>query len=259
MTAADLARALGGRRSGDGWMARCPAHDDRNPSLSVNERGGRVLVHCFAGCSQEAVIAELKRRGWWESEQPKASARAGKPDIGPPVAEYVYTDEHGAPLYRITRHHYFDVDGKRQKTFKAWRPDGAGGWKPGARGVRLVPYRLREVIEAPIVFIVEGEKDVETLREWGFVATCNPFGAGKWLPEFAQYFRGRTVILIPDTDAAGQRHAEDISRNLEPVAAQIILVDLRPDGRKDITEWFERGHSEVELVTVIESAWRVEA
>jgi hypothetical protein len=63
MTAADLARALGGRKSGEGWMARCPAHDDRNPSLSINDRGGRVLVHCFAGCPQDAVIEELKRLG----------------------------------------------------------------------------------------------------------------------------------------------------------------------------------------------------
>ncbi len=66
MTAAEvLARRLGGRKSGSDWMARCPAHDDRNPSLSISERDGRVLVHCHAGCEQAAVIKALRVRGLW--------------------------------------------------------------------------------------------------------------------------------------------------------------------------------------------------
>jgi hypothetical protein len=55
-----LARLSGVRRSGTGWIARCPAHKDRSPSLSVGEgRGGRVLVHCFAGCTAEAICAAI--------------------------------------------------------------------------------------------------------------------------------------------------------------------------------------------------------
>jgi hypothetical protein len=66
MTARDLAAALGARRNGSGWMARCPAHDDRNPSLSIGEADdGKVLVRCHAGCSQEQVIAALRSRGLW--------------------------------------------------------------------------------------------------------------------------------------------------------------------------------------------------
>lgn len=64
----DLARlieGLGGRRVSTGWAARCPAHDDRNPSLSIGVREGRVLVHCFSGCDQAAVIDALRRRGLW--------------------------------------------------------------------------------------------------------------------------------------------------------------------------------------------------
>lgn len=68
MTAADLAQALGGRRVTRGWMARCPAHDDRKPSLSIAEGDDRsVVVKCFAGCSQDAVIAALRERGLWSS------------------------------------------------------------------------------------------------------------------------------------------------------------------------------------------------
>src|SRR4029077_14921045 len=64
MNAEPLAKALGGRKAGGGWMARCPAHDDREPSLSIREaEDGKILVHCHAGCDQEQVIAALRSRG----------------------------------------------------------------------------------------------------------------------------------------------------------------------------------------------------
>jgi putative DNA primase/helicase len=67
MTAAEIAHALGGgRRGGGGWTARCPAHDDRNPSLSLREApNGRLLVYCHAGCEQARVIEALRDRGLW--------------------------------------------------------------------------------------------------------------------------------------------------------------------------------------------------
>ncbi len=43
------------RKKGDGWMACCPAHDDKNPSLSISEKNGKLLWHCFAGCAQGEV------------------------------------------------------------------------------------------------------------------------------------------------------------------------------------------------------------
>ena len=69
MTAGEIAGALGGRKSARGWIARCPAHDDRNPSLSLTERDGRLLVHCHAGCSQNAVIEALRERGLWPERE----------------------------------------------------------------------------------------------------------------------------------------------------------------------------------------------
>jgi DNA primase len=111
------------------------------------------------------------------------------------------------------------------------------------------------VVEAAVVFVVEGERDVETLREHGFVATCNPGGAGKWRPEYADLLRGKTCIVIPDTDEPGRKHAEDVIRSLRFKAARILRVDLSDDGVKDITEWFERGHSEVELCEILDRVW----
>ena len=68
MTAETIARALGGHRAGATWMARCPAHDDRSPSLSISSgKDGKVLVRCHAGCEQRDLIAVLQARGLWQT------------------------------------------------------------------------------------------------------------------------------------------------------------------------------------------------
>jgi putative DNA primase/helicase len=64
MKAAEIARALGGRRSGGGWWScRCPAHDDRSPSLSIRAGDRGLIVRCWAGCASRDVLAELLRLG----------------------------------------------------------------------------------------------------------------------------------------------------------------------------------------------------
>lgn len=63
-----IAEALGGYRNGACWMARCPAHDDRTPSLAVRETNGTVLVRCHAGCDQQKVLSALRDRGLWRAE-----------------------------------------------------------------------------------------------------------------------------------------------------------------------------------------------
>jgi putative DNA primase/helicase len=75
MSAETIAKALGGRKAGAAWMAKCPAHEDREPSLSIKDAdNGNVLVHCHAGCDQQQVIATLRARGLWE----KAGRRHGR-------------------------------------------------------------------------------------------------------------------------------------------------------------------------------------
>ena len=67
-----IAKALGGRKSGAGWMAPCPGHDDREPSLSIcDAEDGKVLVCCHAGCVQQRVIANLRSRGLWMEKSPR--------------------------------------------------------------------------------------------------------------------------------------------------------------------------------------------
>jgi putative DNA primase/helicase len=76
LTAQIIAKALGGRKAGGGWMARCPAHADREPSLSIRDADdGKVLVRCHAGCDQERVIATLRSRGLWMEKGPRRLTR----------------------------------------------------------------------------------------------------------------------------------------------------------------------------------------
>jgi len=69
MNARDIVAALNGRWLTDYGMARCPAHDDKNPSLSVTETDGRILVRCHAGCEQDQVIGALRSRGLWNDSE----------------------------------------------------------------------------------------------------------------------------------------------------------------------------------------------
>jgi putative DNA primase/helicase len=63
-----IVRELGGRWFGDHGMARCPAHHDKNPSLSIKQKNGILLVYCHAGCSQRDVIRALASRGLWPGQ-----------------------------------------------------------------------------------------------------------------------------------------------------------------------------------------------
>ena len=78
MNAETIAKALGGRRTGGGWMARCPAHEDRTPSLSIRDADGTVLVRCHAGCAQERVIAALRGRGLWTENRSRSLPRIAR-------------------------------------------------------------------------------------------------------------------------------------------------------------------------------------
>jgi DNA primase len=178
-------------------------------------------------------MAALQARGLWQAED-AANRRF--------LTAYGYTDEHGKLLYEVVQY--------EPKEFKQRRRDGRGDWI-WKKGGRQVLYRLPEVLEAPILFVVEGEKDVETLREHGFVATTNSSGAdAPWLPEYTAALPGREVILIPDNDEPGRRRVVKIARALAGKVSRLIVLELT--GARDVTEWFGRGHSELELIAHVE-------
>ena len=117
---------------------------------------------------------------------------------------------------------------------------------------------MPEIIAAPAgawILVVEGEKDVLNLVRLGFVATCNPEGAGKWRPHFAEELRGRRVCVIPDNDTPGREHAADIARSLRGVAADVRILELPDAGEKDdVSDWIARGGTAEALSALVESA-----
>lgn len=165
---------------------------------------------------------------------------------GRPSTVNSYTDEKGTILSYVLR--FSTAAGK--KVFSQCAPDGV--W--GVKGIRKVLYRLPEVLSADTIYVVEGEKDVETLRQLQLTATCNPGGAGKWLKEYNQYFQNKSVIILPDNDDIGRKHAEKVVQSLNGTAKSIKIVffpDLLEKG--DITDWVSDGHTKKELLQIVEN------
>jgi 5S rRNA maturation endonuclease (ribonuclease M5) len=214
-------------RPGPTGPAHCPCHDDEHPSLGIYVRDGRVFVKCFTGCEREHIIEELRARGLWPEKgakrKAKGSREAREDSTKTIVASYNYVDEEGNLLFQVVRY--------EPKSFKARRPDGRGGWIYSLDGVRLVPYRLPEVLravrEGHEIWICEGEKDADALCAAGVVATTNPFGAKKWRPEFSEILRGARVVVVRDKDKAGHEHADLVVASLLGIAASIRLVEAR--------------------------------
>lgn len=117
------------------------------------------------------------------------------------------------------------------KDFKQRRPNGNGGWFWKLGDVRRVLFRLPEVIAANDVLICEGEKDCETARTLGLVATCNPGGAGKWKDQYSQPLSGKRVLLIQDADQPGRKHAQQVAESLHGKAMSVKVIEM--PGAKD--------------------------
>lgn len=174
---------------------------------------------------------------------------------------YDYRDEAGHLLYQAVR---FDPKGFAQRRPKVVNPrrdvDADWEWK---RGERLIPYRLPELLAAnpsELVFVPEGEKDVEALVRLGLVATTNAMGAGKWRKEYADFLKGRSVVVLPDNDDSGRSHAADVMDSLKGLAAAACLLPL-PDlpEKGDVSDWLAAGGTKEQLLELARGAMTGEA
>ncbi|MDQ1591628.1 MAG: hypothetical protein QOG71_2255 [Pyrinomonadaceae bacterium] len=232
------------KKSGQGWTARCPAHDDQKNSLSISEGENVVLLYCHAGCSFEQVRAAL---GVIE-ETTKGN---GQPQI---KQTYDYRDEHGLLLHQNVRH--------EPKGFHQRRPDGNGGWINNLQGVRRVPYRFPELLKARSerleceIVLLEGEKDADNAAQHGLVAT----NLKNWRSEFTQYLRGAKIVIIQDHDESGSKQALQTAQLLYGNVASLKLIDLFPDEPlpakhgKDFSDWLERGGTVQQLEALVNAA-----
>lgn len=244
-----LSKLDGVRKAGAGWSAKCPSHDDRHASLSINKgNDGRALVHCHAGCNVADICGAigLKASDLFDGSH-KNNGKANRVM----VKTYDYIDADGALLHQTIR---FSPKGFSQR-----RPDGNGAWVWSLKGINPILYRLPELLTAieddsdVLVVIAEGEKDVDALREAGFVATCNPMGALKWRDEYGETLRGRNCCIIADRDETGREHAEQVAASLQKHGAQSVKV-IEVVAGKDPAEYFSNGGTAPDLKRLIDVA-----
>lgn len=245
---------------GAGWTARCPAHEDRNPSLSVSAGAdGRVLVKCHRGCAAAAVCAALGlslRDLMPDTNEPSATfggqAPGGRAPNVYPTAEaaleslkaklgascrtWTYHDPAGRPVGLVAR-----WDTERGKDI---RPVSrcADGWAVAAMPGPRPLYGLPSLSQPGPVLVVEGEPCADAARALGFVSTTSVGGAqaakrSDWSP-----LAGREVYVLPDHDDAGRKYASDVAHVLarvRPCPTVKVLDPAAVFGRADLPPGYD--------------------
>lgn len=202
-----LSRLEGVKGNNNQYTAKCPAHDDRKASLCVSRgEDGKILLKCQAGCSVSEIASAMgltQRDLFPEKEKQKKE-----------VARYQYKDESGTVVGVKIR--YSD------KSFFWKRPDGK--WKKPEN----IPLYNLEALKKNDVFIVEGEKDVDTITRLNLPAVCSPDGAGtgKWKDSYTNYLKGKRVYIIPDNDDVGKAFAQEEAEKISKVAQSVKILDL---------------------------------
>lgn len=221
--------------SGGQYKGICPAHDDQNASLSVRFDSDKILLHCHAGCDTQAIVDAM---GMSLSDLYVED----KPAKTPPVSHekpviYRYTDEAGNLIAEKVRN--------PGKNF-SWRvPDGNGKYSYSTKGLTIPLYNI-QCLKSPehsgYVYLVEGEKDVDTLKPYvSVVSGAN--GCGQWCEHYSDELAGQVVYIIPDNDKPGREYAKKAYKSLKNKAKAVYLVDLRklwpeiPD-KGDLSDFF---------------------
>ena len=269
-----LDRLQGVRKAGSGYKAICPAHDDKNPSLSVTEGdGGKVLVKCHSGCAFEDIRSALWPQGaavgTRRSTAPRSSASPtpirtpqALPDgAHDTVSEYHYAD--GSVAFASVRR---ELPGKA-KRFSQWTPADGGLWHDKNPLKSLPLYRLPEIVDAEKVVIVEGEKCVHAvLAAWPDMAvTTYGGGSGSWRKTDWQPLAGKDVSIWADADndgppdkqgkkvRPGQDAALEIAAHLATLGCRVRVAIPEPDGGSDIADWLAVGkrHAKDKLAALL--------
>jgi len=249
-------RRLVGSTNPDSTSARCPAHDDQRPSLSVTDAGDKVLIKCHTGCDTEDVLEALDL-GWSDlfDEGAGGSSARGlrsrrRTATLQKATEYVYRDSEDEPVLKVIR--------SASKRFHVQHWNGSS-WVMGKGPVTPPLYnlsyvRLQKSIRAPIL-VVEGEKDADRSTDERLPATTNPFGAGKWKSVDSSPLDGADVVVVADNDIAGRRHAAEVVGSLLGRARRVRLLDLAGlvPKRGDLSDWYDMGGTKDQLETLIDA------
>ena len=165
------------------------------------------------------------------------------------AAIYEYHDLSGVVVHQTVRYQF--------KRFTQRRPDGKGGHIYSLQGIEPVLYRLPEITRAinigrPI-FLVEGEKDADNLVKLGFEATTCAMGAGKWHRSYTEALKGALMLICPDKDIAGWKHALTVADEIYFIT-ECVKILLLPGPGKDVSDWIEAGGTKEQLEELADDA-----
>lgn len=230
-------------------MAKCPIHDDKQASFSINHDD--QIWFCHAGCGSGSVIdllAKLENKTIPQILKDHGINGEIKASTSPPVPQtiekiYSYQNAIGQELFQVLRY--------QPKTFRQ-RHVETGKLIWGMEGVERVLYRLPEVCKAQTIWIVEGEKDADNLAALGFTATCNVGGAGKWLDAYTESLTGKDVIICGDNDAAGQKHVEIVFDSIAGKVKTARLLKI-PAPNKDVSDFIATNQDAKRLLEIMAS------
>ena len=248
-----FAEQILGIRVNDG---RCAAtwRDGKRDSVAIDaekwydhasQEGGGLVELCartrFGGMDMAAIQEAQEFLGEWLGLSEFVMKKS--PSVTPSRYDELIADGYT----ETARYEYRDLDDKliyfvvrmqhpeKKKEFLQGTPDR---W--GIGDITPIPYNWKAIDESNWCVIVEGEKDVETLKRIGVPATTNSGGAKKWREEFAEYFRGKNVIILPDNDDVGKEHAALVASQLYGKAAGIKVVISSTLPKGDVTDYFEK-------------------
>ena len=235
------------RLANGGYMARCPVHDDTNPSLSLREENGKLLWKCFAGCSQEAVQRELERRVGIPRETDRPTRRRTRLTLAD------YARQKGLDAEKLRAWGYYDhrqgvamperdITGKLIN-LKIRLPEGSKNrfFYPVYRyPIPAGLWRLPEWKDADTIYLCEGETDMLTLWHADMPA-LGIQGAKKWHEAWWQYLIGsERIVIIPDNDREGESLVRDMANPCPDRLRERVQVLRLPDGIKDANErWLQ--------------------
>lgn len=250
----EIITGLSVKKNGNGYIARCPSHDDTHPSLSISEgNDGKILLKCFAGCSIDEICQSLQIKQSDLFPEPMREEF----NVTRKKTEYQYQDENRHALFRKIRVEP-GFDGG-QKSFYCEHTSENGDIVKNLNGCRRVLYRLPELLkaisESKTIFLVEGEKDAEKLIEYGLTATTAPESL-KWTDEFSETLMGTDVVVLYDMDKTGYERRDMLCNRLFGIVKSLRVVDLpgleyQESHGKDVSEWLARGHTTAELLELV--------
>ncbi|MBU3111976.1 phage/plasmid primase, P4 family [Clostridium lacusfryxellense] len=276
------------KKKGKGYIAICPAHPDKEASLSLwhDVSEGKTVLTCHAGCEISDILdaAGLKISDLFDRSLPVGDYDSRFERI------YQYQSSNGNVLFEKVR---FKATETKKKNFTqrrkigdaiVWGLEGGVHFEtyPGSNewtknlGKKINPleqefescepvlYNLPVILKAIAageeVHIAEGEKDADNLTTLGFPCCCNFDGASasklkpKWRKSYNKIFKGAKVVIFNDNDNPGRTHADYIARELNEVAEYVKRPDLPGIlDKEDITDFISAGNGENEIREVIDS------